>query len=65
MKKGSHHTAEALARIKRGGKKGGKVRLKKMTAEARKRIARKGAKARWAKARWGKQKGMFSRDTET
>ena len=39
---------------------GGKARAKKLTAEQRKASARKAAKARWAK-----QKGKFSRDTET
>jgi hypothetical protein len=39
---------------------GGKARAKKLTAEQRKASARKAAKARWAK-----QKGRFSRDTET
>jgi hypothetical protein len=39
---------EYLAKI---GKKGGKARLKKMTAEQRKAVARKAAQARWAKAK--------------
>jgi len=38
----------------------GKARAKKLTTEQRKESARKAAKARWAK-----QKGKFSRDTET
>ena len=41
-------------------RKGGKARAKKLTAEQRKTSARKAAQARWAK-----QKGKFSRDTET
>jgi hypothetical protein len=41
-------------------RKGGKARAKKLTAEQRKEGARKAARARWAK-----QKGKFSRDTET
>jgi hypothetical protein len=42
------------------GKQGGKARAKKLTAEQRKESASKAAKVRWAK-----QKGKFSRDTET
>jgi hypothetical protein len=42
------------------GKQGGKARAKKLTPEQRKASARKAAQARWAK-----QKGKFSRDTET
>jgi hypothetical protein len=41
-------------------RKGGNARAKKLTAEQRKNSASKAAKARWAK-----QKGKFSRDTET
>jgi hypothetical protein len=41
-------------------RKGGKARAKKLTAEQRKTSARKAAQARWAK-----QRGKFSRDTET
>jgi hypothetical protein len=41
-------------------RKGGNARAKKLTPEQRKASARKAAKARWAK-----QKGKFSRDTET
>jgi len=37
---------EYLARI---GRRGGKARLTKMTAEERKKVARNAAKARWAK----------------
>jgi hypothetical protein len=37
------------------GRKGGKARLTKMTAEQRKKVARKAAKARWAEV--PKQKG--------
>lgn len=36
---------------KLGGRKGGKARAKKLTAEQRKEIASKAAKARWAKWR--------------
>ncbi|MFZ5453620.1 MAG: hypothetical protein ACOZF2_17310 [Thermodesulfobacteriota bacterium] len=39
--------AVALGRL--GGKKGGKARAEKLTAEGRKEIARKAAKARWEK----------------
>jgi hypothetical protein len=39
--------AVALGRL--GGKKGGKARAEKLTAEERKEIARKAAKARWKK----------------
>jgi hypothetical protein len=42
------------------GRKGGKARTKQMTPAERKELARKAAQARWAK-----QKGTFSRDTET
>jgi hypothetical protein len=42
------------------GRKGGKATAKKLTSEQRKQNARKAAKARWTK-----QKGIFSRDTET
>jgi hypothetical protein len=42
------------------GNKGGKARLETMTEDERKESARKAAKARW-----DKQKGVFSRDTET
>ena len=41
-------------------RKGGTARAKKLTAEQRRASAKKAAKARWAK-----QKGKFSRDTET
>lgn len=34
-----------------GGRKGGKARAEKLTAEQRKEIARKAAKARWEKYR--------------
>jgi hypothetical protein len=37
------------------GRKGGKARLTKMTAEQRKKIAKKAAKTRWADVRKGKQ----------
>lgn len=37
---------------RKGGKIGGKRRLKTMTPEERKEIARQGAKARWAKKKY-------------
>jgi hypothetical protein len=42
------------------GRRGGKATARKLTREQRKESARKAAQARWAK-----QKGKFSRDTET
>ena len=42
------------------GRRGGKEYARRHTAEERKAQARKAAQARWAK-----QKGKFSRDTET
>jgi hypothetical protein len=42
------------------GKKGGRATAQKLTPEQRTASARKAAQARWAK-----QKGKFSRDTET
>jgi hypothetical protein len=41
----------AVALGKLGGRKGGKARAAKMTAEERSESARKAAKARWAKKR--------------
>ena len=41
-----HAAAVALGRL--GGKKGGKARAAKMTAEERKESARKAAQARWS-----------------
>lgn len=42
--------SEYMAQIgSKGGKIGGKRRLKTMTAEERKKVARKAAKARWKK----------------
>jgi len=38
------------------GKKGGKARIEKMTAEQRREIARKAVLARWAKYRKDQQK---------
>jgi hypothetical protein len=38
------------------GRKGGKARLQKLTAEERTNIARKAVVARWAKAKANKQK---------
>lgn len=43
--------AVALGRL--GGKKGGKARAEKLTAEERRKIARKAAEVRWAKSRQG------------
>ena len=42
------------------GRQGGKARARKLTPEQRKAGAKKAAQARWAK-----QRGKFSRDTET
>ena len=44
---GKNPAAVALGRL--GGKKGGKARAKKLTAEQRREIARKAAESRWAK----------------
>lgn len=44
---GKNPHAVELGRM--GGKKGGKARAEKLTAEERSEIARKAAKARWAK----------------
>jgi hypothetical protein len=44
---GKNPAAVALGRL--GGKKGGRARAKKLTAEQRKEIARKAAAARWKK----------------
>jgi hypothetical protein len=44
---GKNPHAVALGRL--GGRKGGKARASKLTAEQRKEIARKAAQARWAK----------------
>jgi hypothetical protein len=49
-----------FARLPSRGRKGGKARLETMTEDQRKESARKAARARWSK-----QKGTFSRDTET
>jgi hypothetical protein len=58
MKKRKNPHAAAMARL--GAKKAAAARLKKISPERRREIAQKAARARW-----GKQKGMFSRDTET
>jgi hypothetical protein len=58
MAKKKNPHAVALGRV--GGKKSGKARMEKLTPERRKEIARNAVQARWAK-----QKGKFSRDTET
>jgi hypothetical protein len=39
----------AVALGRQGGKKGGKARADRLTAEERREIARKGARARWGK----------------
>ena len=41
----------AVALGRRGGKKGGKARAEKLSAERRSEIARKAARARWKKKR--------------
>ena len=43
---GKNPAAVALGRL--GGKKGGKARAEKLTAERRREIAKKAAEARWA-----------------
>lgn len=43
-------TNPAVELGRRGGKKGGKARAKKLTAEERSEIARKAARARWGKS---------------
>lgn len=45
--KGKNPAAVELGKL--GGKKGGKARAKKLSPEARKRIAQKAAQARWNK----------------
>ena len=50
----STHDQAALKRImsamgKRGGPKGGKARMKLLTAKGRKELGRKAARARWSK----------------
>ena len=45
---GKNPAAVALGRL--GGKKGGKARAAKLTAEQRREIAKKAAKARWSKS---------------
>jgi hypothetical protein len=44
-------SAEAINRGKAGGKKGGKARSAKLTAQQREEIARIAASARWKKSR--------------
>jgi len=58
MKKRKNPHAAAMARL--GAKKAAAARLRKISPERRREIAREAAQARWAK-----QKGKFSRDTET
>lgn len=48
---GKNPAAVALGRL--GGKKGGKARAKKLTAEQRREIAKKAAEARWRKKKQG------------
>ncbi len=45
----SNKNAQAVARGRQGGLKGGHARAKKLTAKQRKTIAVKAAKARWKK----------------
>lgn len=45
---------EALEFFRKQGRRGGKARLKKMTAEQRKAVAAKGAAARWKKEKAAK-----------
>lgn len=47
--KGKNPAAVALGRL--GGKKGGKARAEKLTAEERRESARRAARARWKKNR--------------
>ena len=49
MSEEKNPAAVELGRL--GGKKGGKARAEKLSAERRKEIARKAAKARWEKKR--------------
>ncbi len=49
MSEEKNPAAVELGRL--GGRKGGKARAEKLTAEQRKEIARKAAKARWDKKR--------------
>ena len=49
--KGKNPHAVELGRL--GGKKGGKARAAKLTAEERSEIARKAARARWGREREG------------
>lgn len=44
----------AVAMGKRGGRKGGVIRARRLTPERRSEIARQGAKARWDKAKGAK-----------
>jgi len=50
---GKNPAAVALGRL--GGKKGGKARAAKLTAEQRQEIARKAAKARWQSKKGGER----------
>lgn len=44
----------AVALGRKGGKKGGKARMDKLTAEERQELAKKAARARWGKPKKGK-----------
>ena len=50
---GKNPAAVELGRL--GGKKGGKARAQKLTAEQRSEIARKAAKARWSRSPSGRE----------
>jgi hypothetical protein len=45
----SHKSAQAVARGRKGGLKGGKARAAKLSSKKRKQIAKIAAKARWKK----------------
>jgi hypothetical protein len=44
-----HKSADAVARGRLGGLKGGKARAKRLSAKTRSKIAKKAAKTRWKK----------------
>jgi hypothetical protein len=50
-----NRAAQELGRL--GGKKGGKARAEKLSAERKSEIAREAAKARWAKKRQQEEEG--------
>jgi hypothetical protein len=53
---GRRKNPHAVALGRKGGKKGGPARMKKLTAEERTELARKAIAARWKKARSRRQK---------